>query len=132
MTHTFEIKVQCKGHAVGTLGWVNSIFANGELIIKSCRDGAPGLFFHMLYDKHGKQNDQNQGNYFICKVAQAKDEPEYEYGTYNEVFLKCVNVVGNAYQQGFLDYPLTPAAYTAVSDFLNSACEHFANWWKQH
>jgi hypothetical protein len=68
MTHTFEIKVQCKGDAVGTLGWLNSLLADGELVVKPSKDGTPGLFFHELHDLDGKERPPHQGNVFLIKV----------------------------------------------------------------
>jgi hypothetical protein len=130
MIHKFEINVQCKGYAVGTLGWLNSLLADGELVIKPCKDGAPGLFFHKKHDKEGKEIAHDKGNTFICKVAKDRFEPEYAYQEHNGIDIKCVNVISGEMEHGFIDYPLTPAAYKAASEFLDSSCDHFAQWWK--
>jgi hypothetical protein len=131
MTHTFEITVQCKGNAVGTLGWLNSFLLDGELVVKECKDGSPGLFFHEKHDMEGKETTSNKCNTFICKVATDRFEPEYLYQGYNGVDIKCVNVIRGEMEYGFFGFPLTPSAFEKASEFLNSACSKFAEWWKQ-
>ena len=41
---SIEIKVECKGSAVGTLGWLNSILESSELVIKNNKIGLPAIF----------------------------------------------------------------------------------------
>jgi len=133
MTHRFEIRIQCKGHAVGTLNWLNSILSDGELVIKNNKEGVPALFFHDFHDKNGSANTEQQGNTFICRVRQSDDgEVQYFYNYVEKlgVSLSCCYEVSTDDRYGFVDYPLTPAAFDKLSEFLDAAYEHFANWWK--
>lgn len=130
MTHNFEIKVQCKGDAVGTLGWLNSLLADGELVIKNTKDGVAGMFFHYFHDKQGNETKPNEGNTFICKPIISYDgEYEYEQEPVNGALLKCVYPVSDEHACGFVDYPLTPAAKEKLTEFLEKAKEQFVEWW---
>lgn len=130
MTHSFEIKVQCKGSAVGTLGWLNSLLADGELVIKECKDGRPAMFFHELHDQQGNERPENAGNYFICKVSTYKDEPElYHLRNINGVNLAATYLEADEYRSGFVSYPISKAAEVKLEEFIYNACEEFVNWW---
>ena len=124
MTYNFEIKVQCKGNAVGTTGWLNSILENSELIVKNTKSGTPGLF---MFEK----NAQEKKGTFICSVT--NDERSYGYSEYNikGVNIFCVYPVSDQYgfEYGFIDYPLTPSALEIATEFLEKARDQFVNWW---
>ncbi|MFW6247130.1 MAG: hypothetical protein ACOC22_03110 [bacterium] len=135
MSLNFEINVQCKGNAVGTLGWLNSLLSDGELIIKENRDGIPSLFFHEFHDKNGKERAKNEGNHFIAKVS-TKDElinsnPEQYINEdlFGENILRYVVPQDNQHQTGFVDCALTPAAYDKLDQFIYEAKEKYKEWW---
>lgn len=132
MIHNFEIKVQCKGNAAGTLGWLNEILLNGELVIRNNKDGKPALFLHEKTDLQGIERPAEKGNTFICRLDDDTDPMGYEQCRVNNTDLLCAYVQGseNGYKYGFVDYPLTPAARDKAEEFLSAAFELFVNWWE--
>lgn len=120
MKNTIEIKIECKGDAVGTLGWLNSIISSGELVIKENREGVPAMFL-----KTGER-----GYYFICRKRQPDDGENVErYDHYSDDILACFPV-SDEYSYGFVDYTLTNAAHEKVSEFINLAVTKFQEWWE--
>lgn len=112
-----EIKIECKGSAVGTLGWFNSVLNESELVVKnSASNGAPAMF---LKDKNGKHR-------FICKCFDGKDTYQYKLrGNYMSCY-----PVEDEQLYGLFDVPLTPACEKRVNEFIDSAVEKFADWWE--
>lgn len=124
MTYNFEIKVQCKGYAVGTMSWLHSILENSELIVKNTKDGTPGLF---MFDK---KSPEKKGT-FICSATNDEMSEGYERLTIEGVSIIRVFPVSDqfGFQVGFVDYPLTPVALDIAKNFLEKASEQFAKWW---
>lgn len=123
MVNTIEIKIECKGQAAGTLGWLNSIISSGDLVIKENKDGVPAMFL-----KVGEK-----GYYFICRKYQPSDADgnHARYDKYPNDILACFPV-SNEYQYGFVDYTLTDAAEQKAKEFINLAVEKFQEWWENN
>lgn len=135
MTHTFEIKVQCKGNAAGTLNWLNSFLADGELVIKNTKTGGVGMFFHSNTKPDGSIANENECNKFICKaVSNTYDYQEYRYSAIgNDNYVVFVYVQNDEYgmNNGLFNFPLTPAASEKMEEFIDSAVEEYTSWWKE-
>lgn len=126
MKNTIEIKVECKGVAVGTLGWFNSIIKDSELVIKNCKDGTPGMFL-----KAPTVKGDDMAYTFICKKAKGWEDAQYY--DYNEnTGIKRVYPVENDMAYGFSGYPLTPACEKKVKELIDLACEQFLEWWENN
>jgi len=122
----FEVKIDCKGSAVGTLGWLNEVLSNSKLVIKNTKSGSVGLFMKTL--KKDGVIDTN----FICSVYNGN---KYIYDTheikrYSNTDIKSIFVYNEEYQFGLFDHPLTPASYNKCSEFLDKCCETFTLWWE--
>lgn len=134
MTHNFEIKVQCKGQAAGSLNWLNSILEDGELVIRNTNNGVPGMFLHSKTKNDGGLNSENEGNKFICKAMVTE---VYVDGGYRTKYLDdsknnviaYISAIDNHETHGFTEYPLTPAALTKVEEFIDKAVELYTEWW---
>lgn len=135
MNLNFEINVQCKGDAAGTLGWLNSLLSDGELVIKNNVDGIPSLFFHYFHKSNGEETKPNEGNMFIATMTTEEDmmnnyptkyDSEYFFG---ENVIKFVFVQSAPHKYGFVDMPLTPAAYNKLENFIYKAKEMYKEWW---
>lgn len=134
MTHTFEIKVQCKGNAVGTLAWLDSFLANGELVIKNTKSGTAGMFFHTKLKDDGTPNADNEGNTFICKAV----SNTYQYEGHRSVYVNdktsiiFPHVISDPYgrDEGIFTFPLTPSATVKMEEFISNAVEEFIAWWE--
>lgn len=133
MTHTFEIKVQCKGQAAGTLNWLNSILSDGELVVRNTKNGEPGMFFHAKTKIDGTASQENECNTFICKIMNEVYKCiEYDYRKLdNGLYAVHCYAVSDHNQYGFVDFPLTPAAQLKCEEFLNSAVNEYIEWWNK-
>lgn len=130
MNLNFEIKVECKGSAVGTLGWLNEKLSKTELVIKNNKAGNPAMF--AIQKINGGKDDAT----FICRVAQPEDyTPEngirYLNKTISNTELLYVCPVDNQYCHSFVDCTLTPSAYEKAEEFINHACKSFVEWWEK-
>lgn len=123
---TIEIKVECKGHAVGTLGWLNSLLNDSELTVKRTKDGTPGMF---LKTKDEKGNISHK---FICRKWDRMEDP-MGYNLRSNDTLLSINASGDPnYERTFSDHPLTPACQAKVQELIDKACEEFEDWWENH
>ena len=71
MKTSIEIKVECKGDAVGTLGWLNSMLEKSEMVIKNSKNGLPEIFL---------KTEKPDGTFeyrFLCRKATY--DAEYGY-----------------------------------------------------
>lgn len=128
MKNTIEIKIECKGNAVGTLGWFNSIIENSELAIKETKNGSPGMFLKGIA-KDGKTTSYQ----FICKVrSNINNDDDAHLDTYLSGKYSAVQAESTDYIDGFSDYPLTPACLKKVNEFIEMAVEKFAEWWENN
>ena len=132
---SFELNVQCKGDAVGTLGWLQSLLSDGELVIKENKDGIPSLFFHEKHDIFGKERPPKEGNRFIAKVVSsdyfstANSEQYKSEHLFGDNTLLYVYPQENEIRSGFVDCALTPAAYDKLDQFIYEAKEKYKEWW---
>lgn len=123
MKNLIEIKIECKGNAVGTLGWFNSIIEKSELTIKNCKDGTPAIFLKTPIEE-GKFKHK-----FICGVWDGLSDPAYynQQDSFIWIFPK-----GDGFVHGFFDNALTPACKLKVEEFIDLAVEKFKEWWNNN
>lgn len=125
MTHTIEIKIECKGDAVGTLGWFNSLMKDASFVIKESKNGQPAMFL-----KARNKGDNGWAYSFLCKKAIANEDPT-AYNETNDGYW-CEIPEGDGYISGFSDYPLTPACRKAVKEMIEKAKDEFSDWWENN
>jgi hypothetical protein len=138
METTLKITVKNCGNAAGTLGWLNSLLEDSELIIKRTRDDVPGMFLHEKHKRNGEDRKENEGNTFICSPAtQSPSNEGFNLKRINGILYVLVNPTGNSEQKYifgedvcFTSYPLTPACETALTEFLEKAVNQFAEWYE--
>ena len=129
----FEIKVECKGSAAGTLGWLNEKLAATELVMKNTKNGEAGMFARECtgVNSEGKKTYVNT---FICKVSGCDpnhtDHWCYEGRRINDTYLYSCKLYSDEASFGFVDIPLTKAAEDVAEEFLTMACEKFVEWWE--
>jgi len=123
MKNIIEIKIECKGNAVGTLGWFNSIMQGSEFIIKNCKSGEPGLFL-----KHKNKDSETMSYSFICKKWNQNQDPEAYRIRSNDYLI--IYPLNSQYLHGFSDYPLTQACELKVEEMIQIALDKFAEWWE--
>jgi hypothetical protein len=120
MTHNIEIKVECKGSAVGTLGWFNSILEKSEFVIKNNQTGIPALFLRI-------KNETGARDHFICKNEEGYHE---NYLTSHDGKYIHVAAIENDFVYGLFNFSLTPACRKAVEGLIEKAVATFDEWWK--
>ncbi|MFW6219983.1 MAG: hypothetical protein ACOC33_04010 [bacterium] len=123
MENTIEIKIECKGKAAGTLGWLNSILSNGELVIKENKNGVPAMFL-----KIPKANGDGYNYDFICRKRQPSDEDCWQYDQWDDDILAIFPEEAPEHY-GFSGYKLTPAANRKFYEFMKLAIQKFDEWW---
>jgi hypothetical protein len=123
MKTTIEIKIECKGEAVGTLGWFNSIMQKSELVIKNTKKGTPAMFLKT------PTKDGTFAYQFICEKA-VTTEDNSGYIETNDGFVKIYAEQTNGYLDCFSNYPLTPACKIKVKEMIDLALEKFTEWWE--
>ena len=122
MKTNVEIKIECKGEAVGTLGWFNSIMNKSEFIIKNSNTGNPAIFLKTV-EEDGKVTYR-----FLCKKLDNKTNP-LGYRLTSDDYL-CEVVDNSPIGDGLFGVPLTPACKQAVEDMITTAKEIFKEWWE--
>jgi hypothetical protein len=129
MKNTIEIKIECKGQAVGTLGWFNSIIKDSELVIKNNKIGLPSMFLKMNLSKTGDIVPHDFK--FICR-AFSRSEAEDTRGYRTKDNYMFVYSIDDPYHEkfGLFDVPLTPACREKVVEFIESAVEKYSEWWE--
>lgn len=124
MKNTIEIKIECKGEAVGTLGWFNSIIEKSELVIKNRKNGLPGMFLVT------NNEDKTISTRFVCCVKDSEEDEMY-FKVVKDNYIRVYNQVDDyGYKNGLFNFPLTPSCSKKVVEFLDSAVEKFAEWWE--
>ena len=137
MDTTVNVRVQIKGHAAGTSGWLAAILNDSELVIRKTRHGIPGMFLHEKHDATGDVRKDNEGNIFICRPAMGNQSDEdYEFTKINEIEYVSTHatsramIYGGGFDISFTQYPLTPACKKALEQFLAEAVRKFAVWYE--
>lgn len=125
MTNNIEIKIECKGQSVGTLGWFNSLMQDASFVIKESRDGRPAMFL-----KAKNKGGDGWAYSFLCKKKAAKDE-FFGYNLTSDGFL-CEIPESDCAFSGFSDYPLTPACRSKVCEMIEKATDAFREWWSEN
>ena len=127
----FEIKVECKGFAAGTLGWLNEKLNKNELVIKNTKNGEAGMFAREFtgLTEDGKKRYVST---FICKVDNYDPDNGwlYECRRISDTNLLSCKLYSDEASFGFVDIPLTKAAAEVAEEFLTMACEKFVEWWE--
>jgi hypothetical protein len=123
MKKIIEIKIECKGHAVGTLGWFNSIISGTELVIKETKSGIPGMFYRT------ETEDGKKTLSFICKKWNDNCGDPSNYAITDDNIVH-VYPVSNGYVYGMFDEPLTEACECKVKEFIDLAVQKYREWWE--
>jgi hypothetical protein len=121
MKNTIEIKIECKGTEIGTLGWFNSIIKGSELVIKNDKNGAPGMFL-----KTSTSEGKHTYKWLCGKWCHNEDATLYNMN-HNETLF--VYSEYNDYGVSFSDYSLTPACKLKVEELIDLAVQKFDEWW---
>ena len=121
MKTQIEIKIEDKGHALGTLGWFKKLMENSELVIRN-ENGLPGIYLKTTDDKGYIEYR------FLCRKWDELNDSEFYRLTYDDYL--CVKPQGYGQISGLFDVALTPACYKAVEALINEAKEAFADWWE--
>ncbi|MFW6246817.1 MAG: hypothetical protein ACOC22_01430 [bacterium] len=127
----FEIKVECKGSAAGTLGWLNEKLAATTLVIKNTKNGEAGMFAKE-FTRVNEKGQKMFVNTFICKVDSFDPDNGwlYESRRISDTDLLSCKLYSDEASFGFVDIPLTKAAEAVLEEFLTKACEKFVEWWE--
>lgn len=124
-----EIKIECKGQAVGTLGWLNSKLEESELVIKNTKSGTPGMFLKLKLDN---ADVKNQFEYlFICKKVLNLFDTEGYQNTSDLIIYVFPEEDGQFYF-GLFNNPLTPACTKKVKELIASAVDQYREWWNNN
>ena len=127
METTLKITVKNCGNAAGTLGWFKNMIDDSEIIIKPCKDNAPGLFLHEKHKRDGSERAETEGNMWICGMADFSTDQYKFIGTK----YACLYAYDdNQYMSGFSSYQLTPACEKAVNDFIDECMLKFIEWFE--
>ena len=121
MKTQIEIKIEDKGHALGTLGWFKKLMENSELVIRKNANGTPGMYLKTVDDKGDVKYR------FLCRKYGFSDPSGYRLT--NDNYL-CEIPHGRGGVAGLFNMPLTPACKKAVETLINEAKEAFADWWE--
>ena len=122
MTTTIEIKIECKGQAIGTLGWFNSMMQDASFVIKEGKSGAPCMFL-----KAKNKGGDGWAYSFIAKKWDEREDP-YGYLLSDDGFLSEISE-GDPFASGFSNYPLTPACKIKVEEMIQKGTDAFREWW---
>lgn len=120
MKTQIEIKIEDKGHALGTLGWFKKLMENSELVIRN-ENGLPGIYLKTT-DEKGDVKYR-----FLCRKWDELNDSEFYRLSFDDYL--CVKPQGYE-ENGLFNMPLTPACYKAVEALINEAKEAFADWWE--
>jgi hypothetical protein len=121
MKNVIEIKIECKGEAVGTLGWFNAMMSKSEFVIKNTKKGTPAMFLRT------PSQDGKFTNYWICEKWCKSENPEYYCMPGDDII--CLYAESDGHYNCFSDYPLTPSCKTKVEEMINLAVEKYLEWW---
>ncbi len=121
MKTQIEIKIEDKGHALGTLGWFKKLMENSELVIRN-ENGLPGIYLKTT-DEKGDVKYR-----FLCRKWDELNDSEFYRLSFDDYL--CVKPQGYGQISGLFDVALTPACYKAVEALINEAKEAFADWWE--
>ena len=121
MKTQIEIKIEDKGHALGTLGWFKKLMENSELVIRN-ENGLPGIYLKTT-DEKGDVKYR-----FLCRKWDELNDSKFYRLSFDDYL--CVKPQGYDKENGLFNVPLTPACYKAVEALINEAKEAFADWWE--
>ena len=121
MKTQIEIKIEDKGHALGTLGWFKKLMETSELVIRN-ENGLPGIYLKTT-DEKGYIDYR-----FLCRKWDELNDSYFYKLTFDDYL--CVKPQGYDKESGLFNMPLTPACYKAVEALINEAKEAFADWWE--
>ena len=85
MKTQIEIKIEDKGHALGTLGWFKKLMENSELVIRN-ENGLPGIYLKTT-DEKGDVKYR-----FLCRKWDELNDSEFYRLTYDDYL--CVKPQG--------------------------------------
>ena len=122
MKTNIEIKIESKGHSLGTLGWLKRIMERSEFVIKETNLGTPAIFLKTV-DEDGKVKYS-----FLCERFNPNKDP-FGFKLTNDGYL-CKIPEGDGYVSGLFNHPLTPACKKAVEEMISKAKDVFAEWWE--
>jgi len=122
MIHNIEVKIECKGDAVGTLGWFSAMMGRSEFVIKNNQTGSPAMFLKTTED------DGKVKYSFLCKKWDKRENPYGYRITGDDYLCEIPESINDC--EGFSKYPLTPACREAVEEMINKAKASFAEWWE--
>ena len=101
MKTKIEIKIEDKGHALGTLGWFKKLMENSELVIRN-ENGLPGIYLKTT-DEKGDVKYR-----FLCRKYGFSDPSGYRLT--NDNYL-CEIPHGRGGVAGLFNMPLTYHGY---------------------
>lgn len=122
MKTSIEIRIENKGHMLGTLGWFKEIMNRSEFVIRETTKGTPAIFLKTT-DDDGKVKYS-----FLCEKFNDNKDP-FGLKLTGDGYL-CEIAEGNDYVTGLFNFPLTPACKKAVEEMIMRAKEAFKEWFE--
>jgi hypothetical protein len=122
MKQLIEVKIENKGHMLGTLGWFNEIMNKSEFVIKETTEGTPAMFLKTT-DDDGKVKYS-----FLCKKFSDNKDP-FGFRLTSDYYL-CKIAESHGYVTGLFNFPLTPACKKAVEEMIMRAKDAFKEWFE--
>ncbi|NLT51946.1 MAG: hypothetical protein GXX85_13635 [Ignavibacteria bacterium] len=127
------INIEVKGRKIGTLGWLESVLADGNFVIKDTKSGVPGMFFHQNHLENGQEAKESEGNIFICRAFTDDEHRQgYEVYSFNSINYILIYAQSTDYIYGFTRYPLTPAANKKLENMLYAALLKYKEWFESN
>jgi len=122
MKTSIEIRIENKGHMLGTLGWFKEIMDRSEFVIRETTKGTPAMFLKTT-DDDGKVKYS-----FLCEKFNDNKDP-FGFKLTSDDYL-CEIAEGHGYVTGLFNFPLTPACKKAAEEMIMSAKEAFKEWFE--
>ena len=122
MKTSIEIRIENKGHMLGTLGWFKEIIDRSEFVIRETAKGTPAMFLKTT-DDDGKVKYS-----FLCEKFNDNKDP-FGFKLTSDDYL-CEIAEGHGYVTGLFNCPLTPACKNAVDEMIMRAKEAFKEWFE--
>lgn len=127
MKTSIEIRIENKGHMLGTLGWFKEIMNRSEFVIGETTNGTPAIFLKTT-DDDGKVKYS-----FLCEKFNDKKNPFgfklIGFKLTSDDYL-CEIAEGHGYVPGLFNFPLTPACKKAAEEMIMRAKEAFKEWFE--
>jgi hypothetical protein len=121
MKTSIEIRIENKGHMLGTLGWFKEIMNRSEFVIRETTKGTPAMFLKTT-DDDGKKFS------FLCERFNPNKDP-FGFKLTSDDYL-CEVAEGHGYVTGLFNFPLTPACKKAVEEMIMRAKDAFKEWFE--